>query len=544
LTRPTSFGSAVSILRAHLDITVPSPNTEGPLPWSSAGGALHLSDLDHGGWTGRPMTFVVGLDAERFPGAGIQDPLLLDEDRLELAPDALPTSTERLAERRWALAALLARLEGTVTLSCSTWSAIEGRDVAPAADLLQAFRLQRDDPAKNYEELHDALSPIACPVPRGEGRIDAADVWLAALASGDGLKAGLPQVLEAHPGLAAGIDAAEARESDGVTAWDGKIEPRPDTLDPRRSGRLVSSSQLSKLAGCPLSHLYRKVLRLKKPDDPELEPGRWLEARHRGSLLHDVYEVALRRARERDVAVGEPGFEELALEVLDEQVARYRGKVPVPSEVVFRHEVDSLRRDVRSFVRHVRTTGADWVALEQVVGYGRGAPPPVEIELDGGTLAVCGRIDRIDRTGEGLVVIDYKTGSTWGHGAEQGTWHGGRHLQHLLYTRVADALYEEPVHRMEYHFPTTRGQNERRRYEVGRLREGEAVLDAILDHVAEGTFVASDDEGDCRFCDYKAICRVEVDDWGNAHSPPVERTKARWEELAAYERLRWLRGLG
>lgn len=544
LFRQTAFGPAVTILKGHLDLRVPSPGAEGPLPWSSAGGALHLSDLDHGGWTRRPMTFVVGLDAERFPGAGIQDPILLDEDRKRIDREALPTSTARLAEKRWDLAHLLARVRGSLTLSCSLWSALEGRAVAPAADLLQAFRLRERDATKNYDDLLEALKPIACPVPRGAGRIDAADVWLAALSSADGLKAGLPQVLESHPRLKAGLDARDARKSPEFTAWDGRIEPRPDALDPRRSGRLVSNSQLEKLAGCPLSHFYRKVLYLKKPDDPELDPGRWLEARHRGSLLHDVYEHALRRARERGIDHEQDAFEAVALEVLAEQVDRYRGKVPVPSEVVFRHEAAALERDVRSFVRHLRERGVEWIDLEKVFGYGPGAPPPVEIEVGDGTLAVCGRIDRVDRSDEGLVIIDYKSGSTWGFGAKEGTWHGGRRLQHLLYSRVAARLYEEPVDRMEYHFPSVRGQNETRGYPVRALAEGEAVLDAILDHAATGRFVPSDSEDDCKWCDYQAICRVESDDWFDIDSPPVEWAKTVRDELPEYERLRWLRGLG
>ena len=48
------------------------------------------------------MTFVVGLDAERFPGAGIQDPILLDDDRRRLKPGALPGIAEILEERRYA----------------------------------------------------------------------------------------------------------------------------------------------------------------------------------------------------------------------------------------------------------------------------------------------------------------------------------------------------------------------------------------------------------------------------------------------------------
>ncbi|NIR78508.1 MAG: hypothetical protein GWO00_09055, partial [Gemmatimonadetes bacterium] len=67
-------------------------------PWSSAGGALHLSDLEHGGYTGREAVFLVGMDAELVPGAGGQDPVLLDGDRRVLGAD-LPTSAELLKER-------------------------------------------------------------------------------------------------------------------------------------------------------------------------------------------------------------------------------------------------------------------------------------------------------------------------------------------------------------------------------------------------------------------------------------------------------------
>lgn len=543
LTRVTAFGSALTILRSHLDLRVPSPGTEGPLPWSSAGGALHLSDLEHGGWTGRPMTFVVGLDAERFPGAGIQDPILLDEDRRRLDPEALPSSADRLAERRWELAALLARLSGTVTLSYAAWSAAEGREVAPAADLLQAFRLREGDPTLDYRAFHAAVAPVACPVPRDGGRLDAADVWLGALSDPTDaiLLAGLPAVRGAFPRLDRGLVGRAARESPEFTAFDGRIEPRPD-LDPRESGRLVSNSSLETLGACPVRYFYKKVLRVEKPDDPELEPSRWLESRHVGSLLHDVYELALVRARERGIDVDDPAFEALAQAVLGEQVERYRTKVPVPSEVVFRDEVARLESDVRSFVRMVREHRPAWIEVERVFGYGGGGDP-VEVPVPGGTLRVCGRIDRIDRTEDGLVVIDYKSGGTWGYSAVEGTWHGGRHLQHLLYTRVAERLYGEPVDRMEYHFPSVRGQNEVRRYEVSRLREGEAVLEAILDHVATGRFVPSENESDCKYCDYKAICRVQVDDWNAIDSPPVEWAKTRWKELGAYEKLRWLREL-
>lgn len=53
----------------------------GPRP-----GCLHVAHALAGGHSGRPITFIVGLDDSRFPGAGLQDPLLLDHERKKLSP--------------------------------------------------------------------------------------------------------------------------------------------------------------------------------------------------------------------------------------------------------------------------------------------------------------------------------------------------------------------------------------------------------------------------------------------------------------------------
>ena len=58
----------------------------GPRP-----GCIHVAHALAGGHSGRPVTFIVGLDDSRFPGAGLQDPLLLGPR----APIALPPSCPR-----------------------------------------------------------------------------------------------------------------------------------------------------------------------------------------------------------------------------------------------------------------------------------------------------------------------------------------------------------------------------------------------------------------------------------------------------------------
>ncbi|MGH7589727.1 MAG: PD-(D/E)XK nuclease family protein [Gemmatimonadota bacterium] len=546
LVRRTSFSSALAILRKHLDIRIPSPGAEGPPPWSSTGGHLHFSDLDHGGRTGRPMTFVVGLDAERFPGTGIQDPILLDDDRRRLRPSALPGTGEILEERRYALATMLAGLRGRVSFSFSAWEAAAGREMPPAGVVLQAHRLACARPMASYSDLREALGAIVSPVP-GHGRaIDAGDVWLDALRE-DGLFRRAEGLIRASfAGLDRGISARRAHRGDVFSVHLGRIEARPDRLDPRRNPELaLSATALENLGSCPLAYLHQGVLGLRDPDDPRLDPGAWLEPRERGTLLHAVYEESLRRARDRGVALDGSAFGALALEVLDEEISRFRGRVPIPSLEVFEREAKALAEDLQVFVHMVDKNPPDWIDLERGFGTYGATEAPIEMPVDGGTIRTRGYIDRIDRLPNGnLRVVDYKTGKPRDHRAKNGVFHQGRRLQHAVYANAASALHGRPVDIVEYHFPTLRGDERPRAYPAARFADSGRVIGRLLDLVAAGHFVPTDDASDCWYCDHRPICRVR-DDYGETHSPPAEwaaGVKTTLEEFKPLEEVRRVEG--
>lgn len=540
--RPTTLDAAIAILLAKVEARVPAPGPGGAAPWSSAGGHLHLSDVAHGGFTARRATFVVGLDAGRFPGAGLQDALLTDDDRhaLRAGPGAtLPTSAERVEEQRYELAALLARLRGRTTLSYAAWDPAEARTVAPAAEMLQAFRLKLRDAGADYEALHASLSPLASAVPRGKV-LDAADVWLGALAHDGGFRYGVEVVREAFRPLDQGLRAlARAREHE-LTAYHGRVHPRP-ALDPRSvDDVVVSASRLEWLGSCPRRYLLRYVLGVRAPDDPDLQPDRWLSPLNRGSLLHAVYERSLRRAREAGCAPADAGFAEVAGLVLDEEVAHWRELLPPPGRAVYELEVGALRRDVDAFVGMLRQTGGEWVALEHV--FGRRGRKPVKVELPGGaTIRVTGAIDRVDRRPEGLVVIDYKTGGSFDYDRRSGIYRGGRRLQHVLYRTVAEQLFDEPVIGAEYHFPTVKARNHVAAYSREDLTDGLAVIDRLLDLAATGLFFPTDEASDCRICDFQTVCRAGMQEGSGFVSPPVEWTRAA-VALDELQPLRELRG--
>jgi ATP-dependent helicase/nuclease subunit B len=256
LRRRTEFRAAVSILRRHLEIRVraeqPTQDPDGRgAPWTSEGGALHLADLEHGGYSGREATFIVGLDADRLPGPGGQDPVLLDGDRRVLGA-GLPTSTELMRERSFRFAALFARLRGTVTLSHTAWSASEARAIGPSPTLVQALRLARSDPSLTFHDLAETLGRVVSSVPsRERPSLDREDVWMAALGHGGTLRTGVDAVRAGFPQLDRGFAAKTVREHGVPDAVHGVVAPRPDELDPRRNHALVvSASALQALGAC------------------------------------------------------------------------------------------------------------------------------------------------------------------------------------------------------------------------------------------------------------------------------------------------------
>ena len=538
LTTPMAPAAALAALRRHLRIRVPAPDREGAAPWVSSGGYLHLSDVEHGGLTGRPHTFVVGLDAERFPGAGLQDPMLPDALRRALDPVALPSSADRLAAHRFDLAATLARLRGRVTLSWSAWDPVQAREIAPAPVLLHAFRIARRSPHASFEEMVRDLGDAASAVPRA-GLLDQADLWLDALSRDGILLDGQGAVRDAFPALAAGSDALAALAGDVATPHHGLVRPRPG-LDPRRDPDFVlSASALEALGTCGLRFLYRSVLRIRPPEDPELDPDRWLDALQRGSLLHAVYERTLREARDRGLRAGDDAFTDHALAVLDAEAAAFRDEVPPPGTAVFEREMAMLREDVRSFAAMVDGADDRWVALEMRFGFG--GEPPAELPVGGGTLRLRGAIDRVDRTPDGdLVVVDYKTGASKRHERGKDLYRGGRRLQNVIYPAIAERLLEATVARMEYHFPTRTGQNEVIAYERHESRAGLGLIGRLLDMAAAGRFLPTPDGGDCLFCDYKAICRHTAQGF-STHTPLADWAAARWGSLEEFAELRAVR---
>ncbi|MBI3929092.1 MAG: PD-(D/E)XK nuclease family protein [Armatimonadetes bacterium] len=152
--------------------------------------------------------------------------------------------------------------------------------------------------------------------------------------------------------------------------------------------------------------------------------------------------------------------------------------------------------------------------LEDLHGEPLARPDPVTIDLgEGMRFSLRGRIDRIDRVGSAVEVVDYKTGRglTDRRGA---VYDRGRLLQHALYALVAEQLAGEPgaVRASSYYFPTVEAQRDWLPFHFPDRERLRSVLDDVLDPLATGAFVhAHEPDRDCLYCDFKAACRAHAE---------------------------------
>lgn len=491
----------------------------GPKP-----GHIHLTGYANLIWSNRPYTFIIGLDANTFPGSGRQDPVLLDDERLSIHP-GLPLGTNRPGENQYYMALALASRRGKVVLSFSSYDVVENRAVYPSSVLLQVHRLLQRDNSLDYSHLINSLGRIAGYCPQdGKPALDELEWWVGKALAGAGPGDVLATVRDCYKNIDLGLAALEARQSGEPTEYDGVIDVSGASLDPRNNTELVlSSSRIEELAGCPFAYFMRNVLRILPPDDIEYDLGRWLDALERGALLHKLFCNFMRKVTSNGERSSLHKHKTMMMEMADELVEDYRKRIPPPSEVVFDREVADIYRCCELFLTGEEAEQDSTPAYfevpfglgpDAVAEAGCGLADPVVIELaDGSVFLLQGKIDRIDRIRDGVYSVwDYKTGGAYGYDDNR-YLRRGRQVQHALYAVAAEQIIsnsvpgESPRVKISgYYFPTEKGEGRRvRRVQADHVKLSEA-LGHLFDLLASGIFVAAEDGEKCMFCDYQQVC--------------------------------------
>ena len=462
------------------------------------------------------MTSIVGMDDSRHPGAGLQDPVLLDAERAAISGE-LPTAAGTQARRAEELRGAIARLRGEVVVSWPSLDLVDDRELFPAAICQELMRHVTGDPEAQSEDLNALAGTPAAFTPTGtDMSADETEWWLAALLTGDKPENALAAVHGAFPDLAAGEEALMGRLDTALTPYDGvvSLDSCHDPLAP--DGPPMSASRLELIGRCPLAYFFAYLLDVSPPEDPGAQREVWLEPLHFGSLLHDV----LYRFMDQVMELGEPVSASVHGEVMDrivdEEAIRYREKYPPPDETLFDEQLEHLQEAVRVFMADEEEAAgvADPFLLEQGIGMGAGGEP-VSLDLPGGvTIRSRGRIDRIDRLAgsrDRFTVTDYKSGSSYRYDAAD-PFKQGRTVQQALYVKLADKLLKETVdpaaavEGFTYYFPASKRVDEPVAWDREELAEGDAILALLARTAACGAFTATDIKKDCGYCDYKDVC--------------------------------------
>lgn len=527
----------------------------GPRP-----GRLHVANLASGGHSGRPYTYIVGLDDSRFPGAGSQDPLLLDGERQRISEN-LPTAASELEDKIGDFYRLLARLRGKVVLSFPGHDVIDDREKFPSPLLLAAYRLVSGNREGTQEDFLKWISAPASFAPSEDDHcLSINDWWLRQLCCQGPVRDAAGLVLGSFPHLAQGSEARGKRLSAEFTPYDGRVEAAGPDLDPTApEGPVMSSGRLELIGRCPLAFFFRRGLEIAPPEELELDPARWLDPLAYGSLLHEVFEQFVRELVEKRQLPKYPDHLPRLEAILDARVEAYREEYPPSNQHTYQTQLAELRRVARTFLseddRFCSETDSEPIYLEACLGmrtYGEGSEidtdEPIPIRLpDGSSIRVRGRVDRVDRIGRGAVhsyaISDYKTGSAWRYKPSD-PFRQGRVVQPALYvTMVAHRLKEAVSAKMQvaqfgFFFPGARERGRRIQWTPEQLAEGTTVLAKLVDTVRMGAFPATDQADDCKYCDYRVICG-DVQSVAAASSAKLARS-----ENKVLQPFRELRGYG
>jgi ATP-dependent helicase/nuclease subunit B len=508
------------------------------------------------------VVFVPGLAERLFPRKIGEEPILLDDARRRLDAD-LATREERVAAERLALRLAVGAARRSLVLSYPRLDLDQSRPRVPSFYALEALRAATgalpgfDELAQQAEGVTQAR--VGWPAPASpEAAIDEAEHDLALLesllAKGEERSIGTARyLLTANAHLGRALRFRARRWLPNWTQADGLVPPlRGEVAAGAReaiaahalTARSFSPTALQNFAVCPYKFFLYAVHRLAPREVPEAIEE--IDPLQRGSMVHDVqFELfgTLRDAGLLPVTSERlPAARDHLDRVLDEVAERYRDELAPAIERVWRDGVESVRADLREWLRRASEDATGFIPWRFELSFGlpgrRAADPhsrDAPVALDAG-IALRGSIDLVERREDGrLRATDHKTGKVRVKVDEVVS--GGEALQPVLYALALEKLFpDDTVDSGRLYYCTGAGGFAERTVLLDAdARESAAtVAGAIGEALATPFLPAAPSKGACRWCDYRVVC-------GPYEELRTDRKWAKAPGLAGLRRVRELR---
>ncbi|MBN2534410.1 MAG: PD-(D/E)XK nuclease family protein [Spirochaetales bacterium] len=492
-------------------------------------GCIYVTNIESGGYSGRPYTFIIGLDDSRFPGTGYYDPVLLDQERSDIS-EHLPLMADIPAKKITSIKRLFTRLNGHLTMSYSWMNIREEREMFPSQVLLSAYRIVSGNHETDQDDLATTLQSVSFVPSRSEHAVTMDEWWITKLCSEQGTLNGSEAVESMYHHLARGFTAKKMRESKYFTVFDGFVPEAGKDKNPyKEDGLILSVNMLELLARSPVDFFFRYVLCIEPPEDEEVEVNVWLDSLSRGSLLHSVFQKFMMTLRNTGELPSYNAHRELIHTILINYVQKERDINPPFHEYAYEQDLYFLKKAADIFLNREEEFCASSIPsyFEVTIGIpyeGNSSEldskKPVCLVLsEKKAIRVRARIDRIDKTADThspvYAVWDYKTGRSSRYDRNE-PFNKGRNVQNILYLLLAEKQLTAVVGKAAsvshfgYFFTSFPEMGQRISWPAAMLKTGKEYLITLADMIKAGCFPCSFEEKDLSYSDYKeALIDVE-----------------------------------
>jgi hypothetical protein len=271
--------------------------------------------------------------------------------------------------------------------------------------------------------------------------------------------------------------------SDAYDEYDGVVNI---PLDPKT--RLFSASQLTTLGQCPFKWFADKVLRLAQLEEAAAE----LSPSLKGQLYHRSLELVLAKF------LSAADIKQAGLDGLEEAFIQAEQDLQLPTISAW----ESRRAEHIKILNRACQEPEFLPANTEILSLEK------EFIGDWHGLKVTGRIDRIDRTPEGLVLLDYKSGSQEPLGIKNENGKAVVDIQMPLYTHITHTVLfpDETIKEADYYLLTKAKKVTKKA--LGET-EQQQIAAKIKTHLETGNYPVDPDveQNACRFCACDLVCR-------------------------------------
>ena len=495
-------------------------------------GAVFVGPVDSARGLSFQVVFIPGLAEKIFPKKIVEDAILPDAQREQVAPRSLTVRRDQLEQERLALRIAVGSARERAYLSYPRVDVQQSRPRVPSFYALEALRAA-EGVLPGFEEIASRAESktrarLGWPAPdRPEAAIDEAEYDLALLAGliegkGEEATGRAHYLLTANQHLARALRGRSRRWLRRWTPNDGLVDPdelgRESIASHQFSARSFSATALQHFASCPYRFFLSAILRLQLRQEPAALES--IDPLTRGSLFHETQFVVLTQMKANGLLPLHPASLSEVFVLVDQALNRlaadYEDKLAPAIPRVWQDGMNSIRADLREWLRRMSETDDGWTPEKFELSFGltedhgpRDSDPdsvshPVEVI---GDLKLRGSIDLVERHSSGKYrVTDHKTGKA--RADKDTVVGGGKYLQPLLYALAAKNLLKREVESGRLYYCTADGGYEDRVVPLDRanLQTLNSVLIAIRQGLTDAFLPAAPDERACDWCDYLAVC--------------------------------------